>query len=135
MLDNNKPQTSFTCAPPPSLKLWRQIELISEGEVGQRLGSLGISPVGKREAVDREETLPGRRSGSNAEVLPSHASRVGEALYVISPPVDTIPARISEIRHRIYHTRQTSRDRGDTRHIGARGIHKYMTGGTTTRQQ
>ena len=115
MLDNNKPQTSFTCAPPPSLKLWRQIELISEGEVGQRLGSLGISPVGKREAVDREETLHGRRSGSNAEVLPSHASRVGEALYVISPPVDTIPARCAQIR---YITRKTSRDRGDTLGLG-----------------
>jgi len=51
----------------------RQIEL-SEGEVGQRLGALRLSPVGEREADNREETLHGRRSGRNAEVLPSHAS-------------------------------------------------------------
>ena len=53
--------------------LSRQIEL-SEGEVGQRLGACSLSPVGEREADNREETLHGHRSGWNAEVLPSHAS-------------------------------------------------------------
>ena len=41
----------------------RQIEL-SEGEqVGQRLGACSLSPVGEREADDREETLHDHRSG------------------------------------------------------------------------
>jgi len=68
MLDNEEPNDINMRAPPPSLKFWsRQIEIelptASEGEVGQRLGACSLSPVGEREADDREETLHGRGSG------------------------------------------------------------------------
>jgi len=73
-VDNEQPDVINMCASAIIEVLkYRQIEL-SEGEVGQRLGALRLSPVGEREADNREETLHGRRSGWNAEVLPSHAS-------------------------------------------------------------
>ena len=129
-----KSQMSLTCAPPPSLKFWsRQIEL-SEGEVGQRLGALRLSPVGERKADNREETLHGRRSGWNAEVLPSHASKVG----AWGSPWHDLPTSswyhpCAQIRHQTYHTRtrKTSRDLGD----GSENTRIYVVGGTTTHQQ
>ena len=99
------------------LKSRRQIEL-SDGKVGRRLGRTGsLSPVGEREADNREETLHGHRSGWNAEVLPSHASWVGEVLDVICPQFDTIPARRSDIRYATL-VRRLPRDRGDTLGLG-----------------
>ena len=76
MVDDEEPNVILMCASAiiEVLKYGRrQIEL-SEGEVGQRLGALGLSPVGEREADNREEMFHDRRSGWNAKVLPSHAS-------------------------------------------------------------
>jgi len=119
MVDNEEPTVILMCASAiiEVLKYGgRQIEL-SEGEVGQRLGALRLSPVGEREADNREETLHGHRSGWNAEVLPSHASWVGEVLDVICPQFDTIPARRSDIRYATL-VRRLPRDRGDTLGLG-----------------
>ena len=106
-----KSQRIYLCA---SAIIKGKLEL-SEGEVGQRLGALGLSPVGEREVDGREEILHRRRSGWNAVVLSSHATYVGEALDVICPQqlIQSL-ARRSDISH----ARKTLRDRGDTLGLG-----------------
>ena len=54
MLDNEEP-TSFTFAPPPSLRA--KNELDERKLVYKRLGACSLSPVGERKADSREETL------------------------------------------------------------------------------
>ena len=59
MLDKGESNVIYMCASAiiEVLKANWAYYIISDGEVGQRLGALALSPIGEREAYDREETV------------------------------------------------------------------------------
>ena len=111
---------SFTCASPPSFE--GKLSLLAKA----RSASVSaLWDVGAREANDQEEPHHGRRSGSKpqtpwycratCEVSWESAWRLTwfhQHLYLYSWSPWYNPCEL--IRHWIYHTRKTSRDRGGT---------------------